>query len=82
MIYSLSHVWNSGPESAFTIRLQCAEEDADFVDDIVCNSNDEPIKTIQKISIRFDLSDLNGFNELTEVSVRIPRTYSELIVNQ
>ena len=39
-----------------------------YAEDVSCNNVIEKIEVKKKFSIRFDLSDLNGFNELTEVS--------------
>ena len=49
--------------------MQCVDENINAAEDIVCENKKEKIEMKEKISIRFDLSDLNGFNELTEVSL-------------
>ena len=59
----------SSPHAAFTLRLQCLDDDVNYAEDILCNNVIQKIEVKKKISIRFDLSDLNGSNELTEVSL-------------
>ena len=70
IIYSLSHIFgHTSPQSAFSIRMKCVADNttAEDVTDAVCETVEKQIESIDKILIRFDLSDLNGFNELTEV---------------
>ena len=52
--------------------MQCVDENVNYAKDIVCDNVVEKIEVKEKISIRFDLSDLNGFNELTEVRYAWP----------
>ena len=48
--------------------MQCVNENVNHAKDAACDNVLEKIEVKEKISIRFDLSDLNGFNELTEVT--------------
>ena len=52
--------------------MQCVDENVNYAKDMVCDNVVEKIEVKEKISIRFDLSDLNGFNELTEVRYAWP----------